>query len=317
MQPAGCALRHDGSSGMRVWMILYGLGIATALAARAASADDATARLLLERAQRADAFTLGVQQSMESARAGSNRHPRERLELDARQRDQRQAQDTLFYRQSIQTYTPASGAERRAEAMRAEQDRQEQLSRFRFEAASPPGSASPTRTPQPPLAPTIVTAPIPRAPADPALVEAMPGARAVSPAPLAQIRRVEHGAGALWQAALARDWNAAQATLADVRGRVDALRSDRFKAEYAESGGRVDVLAAVLVRLDATIIGAETQLGARDAFSAMQLANALMLTAAELVPDLAGVRDRHSIAHDVSPTSASQDSHRVGRPHRR
>ncbi len=272
--------------------ILLGLGTATALAAGVAFADDATERLLLERAQRADAFTLGVQQSMESGRAGSLA-PHERLELDARQREQRQAQDALFYRQRIQTYAPASGSERRAEAMRAAQDRQEQLSRFRFEAASPPDGES--AAPLSPLAPTIVTAPIPRAPADPARVEAMPGAQAVAPEALATIRRVEHDADALWRAALAQDWNAAQDALADIRVSVETLRSDRFQADYVASGGRDDVLAAVLVRLDATITGAETQLGARDAPSAMHLANALMLTAAELVPEIVAAREHQSI----------------------
>ena len=296
--------------------ILLGLGISAALAPGVAFADDATERLLLERAQRADAFTLGVQQSMERGRAGSL-GPGERLELNTRQRDQRQAQDALFYRQRIQTYAPASGSERRLEAMRADQDRQEQLSRFRFEAASPPGGQPRAPAPLQPVAPTIVTAPIPRTPADPALVAAMPGMKTVAAELLAQIRRVEHDADALWRAALARDWNAAQDALADIRGSVDALRSDHFQAGYVESGGRVDLLAAVLVRLDATSTGAETRLGERDAASAMHLANALMLTAAELVPDIAGVRDRHSIAHEVSAISASQDSPRVGRHHRR
>jgi hypothetical protein len=272
--------------------ILLGLGVAAALAAGVARGDDPTARLLLERAQRADAFTLGVQQSIESARAG-NLAPRERLELDARQRDQRQAQDALFYRQRMQTYTPASGTERRAEAMRAEQDRQEQLSRFRFEAASPPGS--PSLAPRPPLAPTIVTAPIPRAPADPARVAAMPGATPVAAEPLATIRRLEHDADALWRAALAGDWNAAQGVRADLRGSVAVLRSDRFKTEYAKSGGRLDTLSAVLDRLDAALAGAEIQLAARDAPSAMRLANELMLTAADLVPDVAAARDRQAI----------------------
>ncbi|KPK04428.1 MAG: hypothetical protein AMJ64_13710 [Betaproteobacteria bacterium SG8_39] len=274
--------------------IFLGLGIAAALRAGAASADDPTARLLLERAQRADAFTLGVQQSIEHRRAGTL-GPRQQLELDARQRDQRQEQDALFYRQAIGTYAPAGDTARRLETMRGEQERQEQLSRFRFEAESLPGGKSPTPALRPPLAPTLVTVPIPRAPADPARVAAMPSARPVGAGPLAEIRRVEHDADALWRAALARDWNAAQDALGDVRRSVEALRSDRFTAAYAQNGGRADALSVVLDRLDTAIAGAEIPLGARDAPSAMDLANHLMLTAAELVPDIVAARERRSI----------------------
>lgn len=273
---------HD--EGMIRWTILFVMGVAAALAAGIALGDDPASQLLLERAQRADAFTLGVQQSMENAHAGKL-GARERLELETRQRDQRQKQDALFYQQQIQTTVPASEIERRAEAMRAEQDRQDQLSRFRFDAAT-----SVKRKPPAPagvVAPTIVTAPIPRAPASPAVVAAMPGARPLPPEPLAMIRRVEHDADTLWRAALAGDWNAVQAILGDVRGGVDSLRSDRFKANYAESGGRADALAAILDRLDAVLARAEIELGAGDAHSLMRSANALMLAAAELVPEIA------------------------------
>lgn len=260
--------------------ILFGLGVAAGLGAGTAFGDDPTSRLLLERAQREDAFTLGVQQSMENARAG-NLGPRGRLELDSRQRDQREAQDALFYRQSIQTYAPATGIQRRSEAMRAAQERQEQLSRFRFDAASPP--ARRPAAPTPIVSPTIVTSPVPRAPADPA---AMPGLAPARLETLAMIRRVEHEAGTLWGAALAGDWDAAQGVLGELRRSVDALRGDAFKAEYAESGGRVDTLAAVLDRLGSALSGAEVEIGARDATAVMHSANALMLTAAELVPDI-------------------------------
>lgn len=260
--------------------ILFGLGVAAGFAAGTAFGDDPTSRLLLERAQREDAFTLGVQQSMENARAGTL-GPRGRLELDSRQRDQREAQDALFYRQSIQTYAPATGIQRRSEAMRAAQERQEQLSRFRFDAASPP--ARRPAAPTPIVSPTIVTSPVPRAPADPA---AMPGLAPARLETLAMIRRVEHEAGTLWGAALAGDWDAAQGVLGELRRSVDALRGDAFKAEYAESGGRVDTLAAVLDRLGSALSGAEVEIGARDATAVMHSANALMLTAAELVPDI-------------------------------
>jgi hypothetical protein len=269
--------------------ILLGLGVAAALAAGAARCDDPTARLLLERAQREAAFTLGVQQSLENARAG-NLGPRERLELDARQRDQRAAQDALFYRQTIQTYSPAMDLQRRSEAMRAAQERQEQLSRFRFEAASTPaGNAA---VPAPLAPPTIVTAPIPRAVAGPA---AMPGVKPARPEALVKIRRIENGAGTLWGAALAGDWDAAKDVLDDLRRGVDELRSDAFKAKYAEGGGRINTLAAVLDRLDAMLAVTETDMSARDAASVMHRANALMLTAAKLVPDITRPVARQSI----------------------
>jgi len=271
--------------------ILLGLGVAAMLAAGAAGGDDPTSRLLLERAQRESAFTLSVQQSLENARAGTL-GPRERLELDARQRDQREAQDALFDRQRIQTYSPAIGIQRRAEAMRAAQERQEQLSRFRFEAASTPTRRSSLPAPAPRIAPAIVTAPIPRAPAGPA---AMPGGEPARPEALAKIRRLENAAGTLWGAALAGDWDAAKSVLGDLRRGVDALRSDAFEADYAESGGRVNTLAAVLDRLDAAISGAEIEIGARDAASVMHRANALMLTAARLVPDITRPVARQSI----------------------
>ncbi|MDX1376900.1 MAG: hypothetical protein R3357_15140 [Burkholderiales bacterium] len=260
---------------------LLGPGIAVALAAGAALGDDdPTSRLLLERAQREDAFTLGVQQSMENARAGTLGRG-ERQAPEARQRDQRRQQDTLFYRQQMQRHAPASDIERRAEAMRAEQAREEQLSRFRFESRSTP--AGEPYAPPPVIAPTIETAPIPRAPDRPVeLPRAQPDAQA-----LAQIRRVETAAGTLSQAAYAGDWDAVKGVLGEVRSGVDALRADAFKAEYRRGGGRVETLAAVLERLDAGIARTETQLSARDAHAVMRSANALMLAAAELVPDIA------------------------------
>jgi len=226
---------------------------------------------------------------MERARAGTL-GPRERLELDTRQRDQRQKQDTLFTRQQIDTYSPGGDALRRTDAMRAEQERQDQLSRFRFESTTDLGSGPPA--PAPPVSPIIVTAPIPRSPADPALVAAMPGASPAHPEALAMIRRVAHEADSLWRAALAGDWNAVQGALGDVRGGVEALRSDRFEAEYAAGGGRLDALSAVLYRLHTAVSAAESQLGARDAASLMRSADELLLTVAELVPDIVSTRAR-------------------------
>lgn len=272
--------------------ILRGLGIAAALAAGTALGDDATSRLLLERAQRADAFTLGVQQSMESARTGTL-GLRERQELDARQRDQRQQQDALFYRQQMQRHAPAGGIERRAEEMRAAQERQEQLSRFRFESSSTPSGEPPASAPV--IAPTIETAPMPRAPSGAAQ---LPRAQPDQHEALMQVRRVEFAAATLSQLAYAGDWDAANSVLGEIRSGVEALRSDAFKAEYAERGGRVDTLAAIVDRLDSAISAAGIELGARDAASLMRSANGLMLTAAELVPDIARPVARRPIGRD-------------------
>ena len=227
-------------------IISFGLGVAAALVAGAAFGDDPTSRALLERQQQSDAFALQLQQSVERSEAG-NVGPLERLELDARQRDQRQRQDELFYRQQIQTNSPDTGVLRRAEAMRADQERQQQLSRFRSGAASAFRGERSALAPAPLVNPALVTAPIPRAPADLALAAASPGANPARPEPLAMIRRVEAEADTLWRAALAGDWSAVQDALGDVHGSVNTLRSDRFKAEYAESGGRVDALSAVLI----------------------------------------------------------------------
>jgi hypothetical protein len=272
-------------TGMARRWIFLALGLA---AARVALGDDATDRALLERAQRENAFSLGVQQSIESGQAGKL-GPRERLELETRQREQREKQDALFYQQKMQTYAPASDLERRTEEMRAKQEREDQLSRFRFESASPPKGPVPTPAPGP-VAPSIGTAPVSRVPVTPSAVAAMPSPHPAPAEPLAMIRRVEHDADLLWRSALAGDWGAAQRALGDLRDGVDALRGERFKSLYAESGGRAQALAAVLARLDSTVSGAETQLGARDADALMHSANTLTLTAAELVPEMSPAR---------------------------
>jgi hypothetical protein len=138
--------------------IVLGLGIAAALAAGAARADDLAARAVRERQQQSDAFSLQVQQSVQSFRAG-NLTPPQRLELDALHRDQRLRQDELFYRQQVETNSPSTGALRRAEAMRSEQERQQQLSRFRSEAAE---GGRVVQQAAPLVDPTVVTAPVPR-----------------------------------------------------------------------------------------------------------------------------------------------------------
>jgi len=264
--------------------------LAAALLTGTAFGDDPTQRALLERAQREAAFSLGVQQSMERAQAGAL-GTREQLELDARQRDQREQQDALFYQQQIRTYTPVDPAFRPAESMRAAQEREDQLSRFRFESTTAPKGAPAAAAPV--VSPAIGTAPVPRAPADPAAVAALRGAHRAhrahpaQSASLAAIQRVEHDADLLWRTALAGEWGAAQGALEVLRASVDALRDARFAGDYADSGGRPALLSAVLVRLDEALSGAAIELGARDADALMQRANALMLTAAELVPDIA------------------------------
>jgi hypothetical protein len=141
--------------------IVLGLGIAAALAAGAARADDLAARAVRERQQQSDAFSLQVQQSVQSFRAG-NLTPQQRLELDALHRDQRLRQDELFYRQQVETNSPSTGALRRAEAMRAEQERQQQLLRFRSEAAQAVEGGRVVQQAAPLVEPTVVTAPVPR-----------------------------------------------------------------------------------------------------------------------------------------------------------
>jgi len=139
--------------------ILVGLGIAALTSA--AGADDLASRAVRERQQQSDAFSLQLQQSIQSFRAG-NLPPQQRLELDALQRDQRLRQDELFYRQQVETNSPNPGALRRAEAMRAEQERQQQLSRFRSDAA-PAAEREPAAQQAARLVdPTVVTAPVPR-----------------------------------------------------------------------------------------------------------------------------------------------------------
>jgi hypothetical protein len=139
--------------------ILVGLGIA--LATGIARGDDVTSRALVERQRQSDAFALQLQQSIQSFRAGSL-SPRERLELDALQRDQRLRQDELFYRQQVQANSPSTGALRRAEALRAGQERQQQLSRFRWEAEQAAEGEPTVQRPAPLVEPTVVTAPVPR-----------------------------------------------------------------------------------------------------------------------------------------------------------
>ena len=130
--------------------------------AGAALAQDPAARALLQRQQQSDDFALQLQQSIQSFRAGPMT-PQQRLDFDALQRGQRMQQNELNYRQEIQRAqpgAPGTDALRRAELMRFEQERQNQLSRFRSEGEPP----APVVSRQPPLVePGVATAPVPRA----------------------------------------------------------------------------------------------------------------------------------------------------------
>jgi hypothetical protein len=130
-------------------------------AAGVAHAQDPAARALLLRQQQSDDFALQLQQSIQSQRAGPMT-PQQRLDFDALQRGQRMQQDELNYRQQIQQAQPGApgdSALRRAELLRFEQDRQNQLSRFRWEGEQQPPAATPTR---PLVEPGVATAPVPR-----------------------------------------------------------------------------------------------------------------------------------------------------------
>ena len=119
------------------------------------------ASALLQRQQQSDDFALQLQQSIQSFRAGPMT-PQQRLDFDALQRGQRMQQNELNYRQQIQQAQPGAPGDdalRRAELLRFEQDRQNQLSRFRWEGDQP----APTPTPTVPLVePGVATAPVPR-----------------------------------------------------------------------------------------------------------------------------------------------------------
>jgi hypothetical protein len=88
--------------------------------------------------------------------------PQQRLDFDAMQRGQRMQQNELNYRQQVQQAQPGAAggdAYRRAELMRMEQDRQNQLSRFRWEGEVP--ATIDTRT-RPLVEPGVTIAPVPR-----------------------------------------------------------------------------------------------------------------------------------------------------------
>ena len=130
-------------------------------AAGVAHAQDPVARALLQRQQQSDDFALQLQQSIQSYRAGPMT-PQQRLDFEGLQRGQRMQQDELNYRQQIRQAEPGApntDALRRAELMRFEQDRKNQLSRFRTEGEPSAPVAAPVR---PLVEPGVATAPVPR-----------------------------------------------------------------------------------------------------------------------------------------------------------
>jgi hypothetical protein len=136
-------------------------GLTLAAIASAAAANDLAARAVRERQAQSDAFSLQLQQSIQSFRAG-NLPPQQRIELESRHRDQRLRQDELFYRQQIEHNSPNPPVYRRADALRHEQDRQQQLSGFRSEAAPAAEGGPAAQAPLRLVEPTAVTAPVPR-----------------------------------------------------------------------------------------------------------------------------------------------------------
>jgi len=121
------------------------------------------AQAQLIRQQQSDAFSLQLQQSLQSFRSGPLA-PERRLELESLQRDQRLGQSETFYRQQVQQAqplaAPAAGAYRRAELMRFEQERALELDRAREEAANAVDRSRPPPRPAPNPEPTVVWEPV-------------------------------------------------------------------------------------------------------------------------------------------------------------
>lgn len=137
------------------------LALLLLIAIGVAQAQDPAARALLLRQQQSDDFALQLQQSIQSHRAGPMT-PQQRLDYDALQRGQRMSQDELNYRQQVQQAqpgAPGNDALRRAEVLRFEQERQNQLSRFRGDG-EPPSQVTTRAVPL--VEPGVATAPVPR-----------------------------------------------------------------------------------------------------------------------------------------------------------
>jgi hypothetical protein len=121
--------------------LITGVGFAGALALAAARAQtaDPGGRALLERQQQSDAFALQLQQWTQRQRA-SGLAPRDRQALESLHHDQQLRQSESFYRQQAQQLhtqhaAPPESGLRQAEMKRFEQDRLQDLSRWRWQAA--------------------------------------------------------------------------------------------------------------------------------------------------------------------------------------
>lgn len=134
------------------------------LFASSVRADDPAAQAQLLRQQQSDAFSLQLQQSIQSFRAGPMT-PERRLELDSLQRDQRLRQSDSFYRQQVQQQAqpsapPPADMYQRAEQMRFEQERRQDLDRAAAEAANAVDRSRPPPKPAPNPEPTIIWGPV-------------------------------------------------------------------------------------------------------------------------------------------------------------
>jgi hypothetical protein len=134
------------------------------LVSRLAFADDAAAKAQLIRQQQSDAFALQLQQSIQSFRAGPIA-PERRLELESLQRDQRLRQSDSFYRQQVQQQsqpdaTPTGDMYRRADLMRFEQERKQDLDRADAEAANAVDRSRPPPKPAPNPEPVVIWGPV-------------------------------------------------------------------------------------------------------------------------------------------------------------
>jgi hypothetical protein len=142
---------------MRTFLIVLLL-----IVSRLACADDAAAQAQLLRQQQSDAFALQLQQSIQSFRAGALA-PERRLELDSLQRDQRLRQSDSFYRQQVQQAqpdtTPTADIYRRADLLRFEQERRQDLDRAAAEAANAVEGSRPPPKPAPNPEPAVVWGP--------------------------------------------------------------------------------------------------------------------------------------------------------------
>jgi len=125
-----------------------------------AIADDPAAQAQLIRQQQSEAFSLQLQQSIQSLRSG-NLTPAQRLELESLQRDQRLRQSDTFYRQQVQQsqVPPAPGASQ-AELMRSQQQNAADVSRARDEGSAVLEQAPPPPKPAPNPEPAVIWGPV-------------------------------------------------------------------------------------------------------------------------------------------------------------